>query len=105
SLNQKSGRLGILNVHGPYMVHAIFMSVSGFLAKRVFHLPEVEYLTGRTGIQTEYATLINLGILGIVIGVSWLTYHMIEKPGQTVMQRTLIRAGGPSPTESRRRIT
>lgn len=87
-----------------YMVHAIFMSVGGFLAKRVFHLPEVEYLAGRTGIQTEYATLINLGILGIVIGVSWLTYHMIEKPGQTVMKRLLVGPALPLMAGSRKRI-
>jgi peptidoglycan/LPS O-acetylase OafA/YrhL len=87
-----------------YMVHAIFMSVGGFLAKRVFHLPVVEYLPGRTGIQTEYATLINLGILGIVIGVSWLTYHMIEKPGQRAMTRLLVRPDLPSLAGSRKRI-
>ena len=73
-----------------YMTHAIIVAIGGYVARIVFGLQKVSSEGGRTILQTDYAVLINLCILAVVVAVSSVTYVYVERNGQTLMKRLLL---------------
>lgn len=73
-----------------YMVHAIILGIGGFAAKKLLGLARTEIEDGRFGLNTEYALAINLTLLAVTVAVSYVTYRMVERPGQTWMKRLLL---------------
>ena len=67
-----------------YMTHALLFTLFSNIGKRFFNIPtklvDNGYETLTVVLVTPYANLINLVILLIVIGVSYLTYQYIEVP-------------------------
>ena len=69
-----------------YMTHAIIVAGVDNVFRYIVKLPtaQIEGLTGRPPLETEWAALLNIGTVAIVIGVSALTYRYIEVPGKAL---------------------
>jgi len=74
--------LGTLS-YSIYMTHALIFPIFAIIGKKLFQLPSKTVVSEHGSailLLTPYANLINLAILLIVIGVSYLTYRYIEVP-------------------------
>lgn len=65
-----------------YLIHALILSLSGFGLRKLMGQPVLLDGNGRRVIETVWATPLNLGIIGLVIGLASLSHVWIERPAQ-----------------------
>lgn len=74
-----------------YMIHAFVLMLAGVAARRVFDLPQVP-LAGRGAPVSfsDHAALINLGLLALIVALSWVSWRVVEQGGQRLLRRVLL---------------
>ena len=83
-----------------YMTHALLFPICAIIGKKIFKLPsktEISEHGSAILLLTPYANLINLLILLMVIGVSYLTYRYIEVPWRDKFRAYVKKQPMPGP--------
>jgi len=90
--------LGTLS-YSIYMTHALIFAVFATVGKKLFDLPVKLVGSGQeqaTLLITPYADIVNLALLGLIVGISYLTYRFVEVPWRDKFRTLAIK----QPTKS-----
>jgi len=79
--------LGLLS-YSVYMIHALIVEITGHIFEYVLKFP-THFEGAHKILVTEYAPLINIAMIIIVLFFSYLTYHYLEQPLREKLNRKL----------------